>query len=77
MNNTEKLIKNDIFSTRKKKTKKHSKVLVERLNWDAIYYNDIYTGIGFTITEPADVTLDGNKKEISQWSSITTLWYNL
>lgn len=63
MKNTEKLIKSDIFTNRKHKSKKHSKVLVERLNWDAIYYNDIYTGIGFTITEPADVTLDGNKKK--------------
>lgn len=43
--------------------KKKQKVRVERLNWDAEYYSDIINGRGFTITEPAEISLDGTKKK--------------
>ena len=41
--------------------KRHVKIT--RLNWDIEYFRDIQRGDGFTITEPASVTIDGNKKK--------------
>lgn len=43
--------------------KKRRKVKIKRRNWDVDFYNDIITGNGFQITEPADVSLDGIKKK--------------
>ena len=39
------------------------KVRIRRRNWDVDSILDITTGHGFYITEPADITLDGEKKK--------------
>ena len=39
------------------------KVQIRRRNWDVDCILDITTGHGFYITEPADITLDGEKKK--------------
>lgn len=39
------------------------RVRVLRLDWDAEYYFDMYTGNGFTITEPVAISLDGSKQK--------------
>lgn len=44
-------------------SKAKRKVKFNRLNWDALYYSDILNGDGFTITEPAEVSLDGSKQK--------------
>lgn len=41
--------------------KKHVKV--NRVNWDVEYFISLRSGKGFTITEPADVSIDGAKKK--------------
>lgn len=38
-------------------------VKVTRLNWDACYYSDMVTGIGFPILEPATFNLDEQKQK--------------
>lgn len=38
-------------------------VYIERLNWDTLYYSQLISGLGFTITEPAAVSIDGMKKK--------------
>lgn len=44
---------------------KHKKRTVEliRRNWDADFYDDIISGRGFIISEPAEITLDGVKRK--------------
>ena len=42
------------------RTKKYS-VRAYRLNWDNLYYEDMMSGNGFQITEPATISLDGTK----------------
>lgn len=44
---------------------KHKKRTVElvRRNWDADFYDDIISGRGFIISEPAEITLDGVRKK--------------
>lgn len=39
------------------------KVSFMRTDWDIVYYEDIFYGDGFDITEPAEVSLDGTKKK--------------
>lgn len=39
------------------------KVYATRRNWDADCYNDLNSGNGFLITEPADITMDGIKRK--------------
>ena len=43
--------------------KDKQKVRVRRLNWDVEFYHDLMTGNGFVITEPAAISLDGNKEK--------------
>ena len=38
-------------------------VKTRRLNWDSCCYHDLATGNGFLITEPADMSLDGEKRK--------------
>lgn len=38
-------------------------VTLDRLNWDVEYLNSLGSGLGFTITEPAAVSIDGMKKK--------------
>ena len=47
------------YSDARKKMKGKRFVKVSRLNWDIEMLNDIYMKRGFMITEPADITLDG------------------
>ena len=35
----------------------------KRLNWNVMYYRDLIMHEGFTITEPAEITIDGQKKK--------------
>lgn len=46
-----------------KKKKKKQYVRLSRRNWDVDYYLDLMNGTGFQITEPAEVSLDGNKEK--------------
>lgn len=46
-----------------KKNRKKQIVDCSRINLDVEFYKDIIEGIGFEITEPAEVSLDGNKKK--------------
>ena len=43
------------------KMKKRS-VMLTRRNWDADFFDDIISGRGFIISEPAEVTLDGTRR---------------
>ena len=43
------------------KSKDKTKVLLRRMNWDATFYSDLLKGNAFIITEPAEVSIDGNK----------------
>lgn len=45
-----------------KKNKKRTVELVRR-NWDADFFDDIISGRGFIISEPAEITLDGVKRK--------------
>ena len=45
-----------------KKTKKRS-VILSRRNWDADFFDDIISGRGFIISEPAEITLDGVRRK--------------
>lgn len=45
-----------------KKNKKRTVQLVRR-NWDADFFDDIISGRGFIISEPAEITLDGVKRK--------------
>lgn len=45
------------------KTKKKRRVEMVRLNWDSEFFNDIFSGNGFIITEPAEVNIDGTKQK--------------
>lgn len=36
---------------------------MRRLNWDAEFYSDLLMGKAFTITEPAEISLDGQKRK--------------
>ena len=36
---------------------------MHRLNWDATFYSDLLLGKAFIITEPAEISLDGQKKK--------------
>lgn len=47
----------------KKKKKNGQSVRLSRLNWDAEFYSDIINGIGFEITEPAEISLDGSREK--------------
>lgn len=47
----------------KGKNKSKQKVKISRLNWDAEYYFDLLNGRGFQITEPAEISLDGNREK--------------
>lgn len=38
------------------------RVNVKRRDWDTDFYTDIFTGMGFTITDPPEISLDGVKK---------------
>ena len=51
------------YSDARKKMKGKRFVKVSRLNWDIEMLNDIYMKRGFMITEPADITLDGEKRK--------------
>lgn len=46
-----------------KRRRKTRLVRSRRLNWDACCYNDLNTGNGFLITEPADISMDGYKRK--------------
>ena len=35
----------------------------KRLNWNTMYYRDLIMHEGFTITEPAEITIDGQRKK--------------
>lgn len=39
------------------------KVKFIRMNWDAEFYKDLLDGTGFIITEPAEMSLDGDKRK--------------
>ena len=39
------------------------RVIIERLNWDVEFCNDILNGNGFIISEPATISLDDSKKK--------------
>lgn len=39
------------------------KVKFRRMNWDSEYYLDLMTGKGFTISEPAEVSIDGVRRK--------------
>ena len=41
--------------------KKHVRIV--RRNWDVEYFYSLKNGTGFTITEPASTSLDGEKKK--------------
>lgn len=47
----------------KQKMKGKRKVTFRRRNWDADFYYDLLNGNGFVITEPAEMSLDGNKRK--------------
>ena len=38
-------------------------VRVKRCSWDVMFYDDIMTGNGFIISEPAEVKIDREKKK--------------
>lgn len=44
------------------KKKKKRYVRIKTLNWDVEYYYDLGNGLGFQITEPAEVSLDGERE---------------
>lgn len=46
-----------------KMKKRKQSVRMTRRNWDADFYADILSGVGFIISEPAEVSLDGNKQK--------------
>lgn len=46
-----------------RKRKDKSFVIFERLNWDDEYYNDLISGVGFTITEPPEISMDETKEK--------------
>lgn len=52
----------ELSKLRKRKRKKRS-VYITRRNLDADFYYDMYKGDAFVITEPGEVTLDGNRKK--------------
>ena len=45
------------------KKKKKQTVEMRRLNWDAEFYSDLLSGNAFIISEPAEISLDGNKQK--------------
>lgn len=45
------------------KNKENQKVKFYRMNWDATFYKDLLSGIGFVITEPSEMTFEGNKRK--------------
>lgn len=42
---------------------KNRKVKFRRLNWDACFYSDLLKGNAFIISEPAELSFDGQKKK--------------
>ena len=46
-----------------KKKRQKQFVRVRRMNWDAAFYHDLASGDAFIISEPADVSLDGQKQK--------------
>lgn len=52
------------MAMRKGTTKMGKKrTILYRMDWDACFYSDMASGIGFQITEPAEVSLDGSKEK--------------
>ena len=47
---------------------KKVRVVLSRLNWDVEYYHDIMSGIGFEISEPAEV--DTGEGKIKSFKNI-------
>lgn len=47
----------------KKRKKTKQRVRFGRMNWDAEFYANIQTGLGFIISEPAEVTVDGVRQK--------------
>jgi len=45
------------------KKKRPRYVLFERMNWDAQFYSDLMSGEGFIISEPSEITIDGQKRK--------------
>ena len=39
------------------------RAILDRMNWDAAFYADMQNDVGFQITEPAEISLDGSKEK--------------
>lgn len=46
---------------KRKQLKKKRYVKLSRINWDAEFYSDLMSGNGFVISEPPEISIDGNK----------------
>ena len=38
------------------------RAILSRMDWDAAFYADMQNDVGFQITEPAEISLDGDRK---------------
>ena len=54
---------NNVKQKKSKKSRNKLHVKIRRINWDVEYITSLRDGLGFTITEPASISIDGSKKK--------------